>query len=97
MLPLYWSDPHKIALTIKKALRYSPRLLSLAWPAGIKRFPFDLSGQLKQVKAPTLIVAADDHAPGERQASASVLAKFQVALDRKCWTLSLAGTAGRVL
>ena len=35
--------------------------------------------------------------PGERQAGASVLAKFQVALDRKCWTLSLAGTAGRVL
>jgi len=60
MLPLYWSDPHKIA-------NHQEDFEALSWSAEAwrgqresKRFPFDLSGQLKQVKAPTLIVAADD-------------------------------------
>jgi len=60
MLPLYWSDPNKIA-------NHQEDFQAISWSAEAwraqresRRFPFDLTGQLKQVKAPALIVFSDD-------------------------------------
>jgi proline iminopeptidase len=60
MLPLYWSDTSKIA-------SHQEDFEAISWSAEAwrgqresKRFPFDLTGQLKQVKAPPLIVVGDD-------------------------------------
>ncbi len=60
MLPLYWSDPRKID-------NYQADFAATSWSADAfrgardsNRSQYDLTGQLKRVKAPALIVAGDN-------------------------------------
>jgi proline iminopeptidase len=59
-LPLFWSDPKKIANFEKD---FAATTLSAAAKLGqmeSKRIPFDLTEKLKKVKSPALIVVGDD-------------------------------------
>jgi proline iminopeptidase len=59
-LPLYWSDPSRIA---RHRPHFEATTMSVEAATGqvaSRRYPFDLRSQLRQVTAPALIVVGDD-------------------------------------
>jgi proline iminopeptidase len=60
LLPLYWSDPKKAEPFMDDFAATTFSAAALAGLAESKRFPFDVTAQLKDLTVPTLIVVGDD-------------------------------------